>query len=117
MSQFVVDSAASFGLEAQKPAQDLTIKQQKQRRSLLLFSANHPESLKRAAENIEGYMKKHPDRLNDLAYTLAQRREHLKLRSYCVVKDDYSPFVVSSQTKFQGPRQAAFVFTGQGAQW
>lgn len=67
--------------------------------------------------NIEEYVKDHPDRIEDLAYTLAQRREHLKLRSYCIVQDDTTPFQVSAQFKSQGPRQAAFVFTGQGAQW
>lgn len=117
MSQFVIDSAASFGLNTPDPASNPTKKQQKRRRNLLFFSANHPESLKRVAENIEGYFRKHPGRLDDLVYTLTQRREHLKLRSYCVVKNDSTPFVVSPQTKFQGIRQAAFIFTGQGAQW
>lgn len=81
------------------------------------FSANHSETLKRITENIEVYCRKHPERLDDLAYTLAQRREHLKLRNFCVVKDNSAPFAISNQTKSQGPRQTAFVFTGQGAQW
>ncbi len=117
MPQFVIDSAASFGLKKPIVAPISSSKQQTSRKTLLLFSANHPESLNQVAENIEGYLRRHPDNLDDLAYTLAQRREHLRLRSFCVVKDDAAPFIVSSQKKFQGPSQAAFVFTGQGAQW
>jgi acyl transferase domain-containing protein len=82
-----------------------------------LFSANHAESLKRVSENVESYLKDHPDRLDDVAYTLAQRREHLKQRSYGVFTDVSSTFDVSAPIKFQGPRKVAFVFTGQGAQW
>ncbi|ROW06904.1 hypothetical protein VMCG_04176 [Cytospora schulzeri] len=115
-AHFVIDSAASLGLDVPvSPPQDVATKTP--RKNLLLFSANHTESLKKIAVNIEEYVKSHPDRLEDLAYTLAQRREHLKLRSFCIVQDDTTPFQVSPQIKFQGPRQAAFVFTGQGAQW
>ena len=78
---------------------------------------NHEESLKRVAENIEGYLNAHPERIDDTAYTLAQRREHLKLRNFTVFQGPVEPFEVSARTKYQGPSQAAFVFTGQGAQW
>lgn len=115
--QFIIDSAASFGLDTPHLHVKSITKQQVRRTSLLLFSANHAESLKRVGENIEAYLDVHPDRLEDLAYTLAKRREHLKLRTHCVFKDDDTPFEVSTQTRFQGVREAAFVFTGQGAQW
>ena len=85
--------------------------------ALLLFSANHPESLSRVAADIENYCRNHPDHLDDLAYTLAHRREHLKLRTYCVVGDPSAPFAISDQAKSQGLHQIAFIFTGQGAQW
>jgi len=88
----------------------------KQIKHLLLFSANHPESLKKTVENHEMYLEQHPNRLKDLAYTLAQRREHLKIRSFCIT-DGSAPFKVSSQTKSQVSVRTAFVFTGQGAQW
>ncbi|KAK7703237.1 Mycolipanoate synthase [Diaporthe eres] len=115
-AHFVIDSAASLNLKA--PASSArALAAKKSSKNLLLFSANHPESLKKVAMNIEEYAKDHPGRIEDLAYTLAQRREHLKLRSYCIVQDDTTPFQVSAQFKSQGPRQAAFVFTGQGAQW
>lgn len=111
----MIDSAASLGLQESRHKTDQ--EQVKRRSNLLVFSANHPESLKRVAQNIQEYLKRYPERLDDLAYTLSQRREHLKLRSYCVAKNDSTSFEVSSQTKYQAPRQAAFVFTGQGAQW
>ena len=117
MCQFIIDSAASYGLQRLEPITNHKFQPQRRRANLLLFSANHPESLKSIAGNVESYCKSNQDRLDDVAYTLAKRREHLKLRSYCVVKDHTAPFVVSPQTKFQGPRQVAFVFTGQGAQW
>jgi acyl transferase domain-containing protein len=119
---FILDSASSFGLAAPKSNSSPLItptsalKQQERRKTLLLFSANHSESLKMVVQNHASYLEKHPDRLDDLAYTLAQRRGHLKLRSFCVT-DGSAPFEVSPQAKFQGPSQAAFLFTGQGAQW
>lgn len=73
--------------------------------------------MKRVAEDIEGYLNAHPDRIDDTAYTLAQRREHLKLRNFSVFKGSSEPLEVAARTKYQGPSQVAFVFTGQGAQW
>lgn len=69
------------------------------------------------------YLDTHLDRVKDLAYTLARRREHLSLRSYCIAKDrggdenDSIPLDISPQSKFTGTRDVSFVFTGQGAQW
>ncbi|KAI3392455.1 hypothetical protein diail_5699 [Diaporthe ilicicola] len=115
-AHFVIDSAASLSLDT--PASRSIVGTAKNsRKKLLLFSANHPESLKKVATNIEEYVRSHPDHVDDLAYTLAQRREHLKLRSYCIIDDDTASFRVSPQFKSQSPRKAAFVFTGQGAQW
>ena len=115
--QFVIDSAASFGIKTPTSDPRPAIEQSKVSKRLLLFSANHPDALKRVAENIEGYLNAHPDRLDDTAYTLAQRREHLKQRSYAVFKDNSSALEVSAPVKFQNARETAFVFTGQGAQW
>jgi acyl transferase domain-containing protein len=109
-----LDSAASFGLSAPKgipwrlPYQP--------RKHLLFFSANHAGALAKIAENYENYLEKHPDDLESMAYTLAERREHLKLRSFCVT-DGSAPFEVAAHARVQGASQVAFVFTGQGAQW
>ena len=116
-SQFIIDSAASYGIQKPDPASQSNSSSQKPYKKLLLFSANHDESLKRIAENTIEYLTAHPDRVDDTAYTLAQRREHLKLRNFGVYQGPTKPFEASARVKYQGPSQAAFVFTGQGAQW
>lgn len=61
---------------------------------------------------------KSPELLESLVYTLAERREHLRLRGFGITNGS-SPFHLISHTKDQrqGPGKIAFVFTGQGAQW
>lgn len=111
---FILDSANQFGLGPK--SRSTSSNKSRPRKNLLLFSANHSEALKTIAHNYENYIEKHPDRLDDLAYTLARRREHLRIRNFAVT-DGSTPFEVSPQTKSQGPCETAFVFTGQGAQW
>jgi acyl transferase domain-containing protein len=110
--QFILDSARSFGLSSPPDTQTLT------RKNLLLFSANHTESLTTVANGCQKYLEKSPDQLESLCYTLAERREHLKLRGFGITNGS-SPFQLISYTKDQrqGPGKVAFVFTGQGAQW
>ncbi|KNG81092.1 putative polyketide synthase [Aspergillus nomiae NRRL 13137] len=108
----VLDSAASFGLTAGKRSTD----DHPQRWHLLAVSANHQEALTKLTRRYEVYLQSHSDRLRDLAYTILDRREHLKLRSFCVT-DGQSPLEFAQSTRVQSPRQVAFVFTGQGAQW
>lgn len=63
------------------------------------------------------YLGQHPDRLNSMAYTLAHRREHLKLRGFSVAESS-SPLQLTSNIKVVEQRaKVAFIFTGQGAQW
>ena len=84
---------------------------------LLLFSANTQDSLRRHASNVQEYLKLHPGRLSDLAYTLALRREHLPHRAFSVVEHgsvaNVSPF---SKTP-SSPAKIVMIFTGQGSQW
>ncbi|KAI1826773.1 hypothetical protein F4861DRAFT_545304 [Xylaria intraflava] len=83
---------------------------------LLLYSANTPDSLKRMVENFESYLSKHPERIADLAYTLATRREHLQHRSFAVASRDHVGSASPAVTAQQGLK-IIMVFTGQGAQW
>ena len=83
---------------------------------LLVFSANHPHSLKRSAENYRRFVASQPCSLNDLAYTLGTRRAHLSYRSFCVT-DGKTNMEMSSPIKYKPSPQIAFVFTGQGTQW
>lgn len=62
------------------------------------------------------YLTKYPDRLDQVAYALAERREHLKYRAYFVT-DGTDQLTEPTPVACSSARQAAFVFTGQGAQW
>ena len=83
---------------------------------LLIFSANHPESLRRMIENYEIYLTKSPQSLDDLSYTLGSRREHLLHRAFCVTSPGET-LPVSPAGKMTSVPEIALIFTGQGAQW
>ena len=83
---------------------------------LLVYSANSPESLNDLAKNYDAYLVKHPERLASVAYTLANRREHLPYRAFVVASTD-QPGTASLSVKAGPTPQIIFVFTGQGAQW
>lgn len=119
----IVDSARSWNLP--RPAaiaeagaeDDMDIANQPQ---LLLFSAASGPSLKNMASGYEDWLTNHPemaDKLGDLAYTLANRRDHLSHRGFKVVGPG------AELPKSQGrkipnqPVNLVMVFTGQGAQW
>lgn len=83
---------------------------------LLLFSANHTESLRRSIQGYQDYLVLHPQALDDLSYTLSARREHLTQRTFCITSGE-EPLVFSPSSKAVAASQIVFVFTGQGAQW
>jgi acyl transferase domain-containing protein/SAM-dependent methyltransferase len=83
---------------------------------LLVYSANSPESLGRQVRNIHDFLEENPETRGDLAYTLANRREHLPHRAFTVASRDLSTF--TSPLAKAGPfPEVVMVFTGQGAQW
>lgn len=84
----------------------------------MLFSANSKESLAAVADSHHSFLQQYPDQLESLAYTLAERREHLKLKAFSVT-DGVPPFQLIGPIKrpSPGPGHVAFIFTGQGAQW
>ncbi|KAF7531991.1 hypothetical protein G7054_g8366 [Neopestalotiopsis clavispora] len=85
-------------------------------KGLLLLSASSRPALAKMAVNYEQYLEKQPDQLDRLVYTLATRRERLKLASYSIAEGTTvsAPYDAVSNTN---TRQIAFIFTGQGAQW
>ncbi|KXH46496.1 polyketide synthase [Colletotrichum nymphaeae SA-01] len=90
--------------------------------TLLLFSAGHEESLKRAAHDYQEFLRARPAKLEDLSYTLMHRRSHLSHRTFAVVTDDCDQlaFTLPPVPSFRPGSQIegiAFIFTGQGAQW
>ncbi|KAI1864640.1 hypothetical protein JX265_008364 [Neoarthrinium moseri] len=111
----IVDSARSFDL----PMPAVRERDRDTDPQLLLFSAGSAPSLKNMVSDYESWIIRNPDmsdRLHDLAYTLANRREHLPHRSFKVVgTTDIPP---SQGRKIPGQSMSlVMVFTGQGAQW
>ena len=105
-----MDSASSFGVHA-KNRHDASSRLQ-----LLIFSANHQKSMQKVIENYQGYITSHSSALEELAYTLGARREHLSYRAFCIADGHTNP-EFSSPKKTTSPPSLVFTFTGQGAQW
>ena len=83
---------------------------------LLLFSANTQKSLARMAENYQAFLELQPDCAQDLAYTLAVKREHLAYRSFAVTsRGNFGS--IEPAIRAAKPSSVIMVFTGQGAQW
>ncbi|KAJ5259397.1 hypothetical protein N7478_012378 [Penicillium angulare] len=110
----IIESAASFNAtrEPSRAASNTP--------HLLLFSANTPASLKAMNEKYETFLEKNPDLLPDVAYTLANKREHLPYRNFAVCTAEKTtlpgPGPLSKPQKDQ-ETSLVMVFTGQGAQW
>ncbi|KAI0429154.1 hypothetical protein F5Y09DRAFT_268995 [Xylaria sp. FL1042] len=88
---------------------------------LLLFSANTAQSLKDMVQDYQSLLGNSSSSINlsDLAYTLANRREHLTHRSFAIAsheKFDTSSSVTPQQNGQEEP-SVVMVFTGQGAAW
>ena len=85
---------------------------------LLLYTANSEKSLAKIIENYRDWVEKHPDNIDDLAYTLARRREHLPHRAFAIVKNGTFEYTSTPvHTKLPQKPGLVLVFTGQGAQW
>jgi acyl transferase domain-containing protein len=69
------------------------------------------------AENMTEYHHRYPERLQDICYTLALRRETLSHRSFVVLGGDSPGQVAPPLRADTQPPQLVMVFTGQGAQW
>lgn len=117
-TQVLLASAASFGLEP-KHQQALQSKEIEEIPKLLLFSAKHPEALKKSIQDHESYFNSHPTRLQDMAYSLGLKRERLSHLGFCVANgvDDWTPSFAPLRPDSSDPPQPIFTFTGQGAQW
>lgn len=107
----ILESAATFNSST-------VIHEAPETPQLLLYTANSAKSLTRLIENYKQWVEKNPDRMGDLAYTLAIRREHLPHRAFAIVNngviESVSPPV---NLKSALKPNIVMVFTGQGAQW
>ena len=93
---------------------------EQKRPSLLVFSANDPESLKRTVSTLSDHLINPAVdvHLQDLAYTLSERRTRHFHRAF-VVTDSVDFLAGTEQTgkaRAEPPR-IGFIFTGQGAQY
>lgn len=76
-SHAVIDSAASFNLPSMlEGASDEP--------HLLLFSANSEKALTRMIDNYRAFAQRKSESVRNLAYTLANKREHLPHRSFAI---------------------------------
>ncbi|KAI1776601.1 fatty acid synthase S-acetyltransferase [Hypoxylon cercidicola] len=105
----ILDSAASFN--ASTASQDAPTMPQ-----LLLYSANTTKSLTRMIDNYKTWVETHPEKVGDLAYTLALRREHLPHRTFTIINNGIAENA-SPPTRASQKLHVVMVFTGQGAQW
>ncbi|GKZ40786.1 type I Iterative Polyketide synthase (PKS) [Aspergillus brasiliensis] len=84
---------------------------------LLVISANTMNALRDRLDLLQTYLQNTSHSISDIAYTLGERREHLKFRAYQVMEGKKT-LKASDGTKVatEVPK-LVFVFTGQGAQW
>ncbi|OJJ74399.1 hypothetical protein ASPBRDRAFT_120577 [Aspergillus brasiliensis CBS 101740] len=84
---------------------------------LLVISANTMNALRDRLDLLQTYLQNTTHSITDIAYTLGERREHLKFRAYHVMEGKKT-LKASDGTKVatEVPK-LVFVFTGQGAQW
>lgn len=105
----VIDSAASFNLPT-------VLEGAPDEPQLLLFSANSEKALTRMIDNYREFAQRKPESIRNLAYTLANRREHLPHRSFAIASKG-GIGIASPTTKPAKQPSLVIVFTGQGAQW
>ncbi|KAJ5953151.1 Acyl transferase/acyl hydrolase/lysophospholipase [Penicillium verhagenii] len=105
----ILDSAKSFGISP-TPKRSIATSQ------LLVYSANSADSLNKIAETYRSYILANSGRIGDLAFTLANRREHLPYRAFAVASP-IGTVTTSAPSKSEGTPNIVMVFTGQGAQW
>lgn len=112
-AQVILDSAT----ETEREATRTEVPRIKESNSLLIFSANTHESLRRYLANYHEYINAHPGKLIDIAYTLAIRREHLPYRSFLVASDSFASSAASIIKVPAKTPDIILAFSGQGAQW
>lgn len=113
----IIDSAASF--RAVRSAAPKEAIPQPQTPQLLVYSAKRNQSLERMTARYQQFVETLPDdvSLADVAYTLANRREHFPLRSFVVSTRDKPGKPQPPPDPKKAKPNIVMVFTGQGSQW
>ncbi|KAM7191829.1 Compactin diketide synthase mokB [Rhypophila sp. PSN 637] len=96
---------------------------------LLIWSSHEQKGTEGRAAALAEYLESHTSKdnasnlkfLDKLAFTLSAKRSRFQWRSYAVVSDMESAKAALSKpskpVRAQDSQKAAFIFTGQGAQW
>ncbi|KAE8147175.1 putative polyketide synthase [Aspergillus avenaceus] len=82
---------------------------------LLVYSASSPKSLDATVKGMQHYIEDKPQHIDNVAYTLGSRREHLRHRAFTV--HGAGEGIVRSGKAPRDAPSVNFVFTGQGSQW
>lgn len=110
-------SAESFGVGRGRTTEMANGHSPKKSR-ILLFSAKHPTALGNIVKSHQSYLLSKSNRLQDVSYTLALKREFLGHRAFAVTnRADRWTAVNSARHDASSPSRLIFVFSGQGAQW
>lgn len=111
----IIDSVSSF--VSSKLPEEKSPENKISEPHLMLYSANSFESLTQMTSNYTSYINSNPDKIADLAHTLANGRKHMPHRTFAIAKRDgiakTSPMAKIDPTT----NTVVMVFTGQGAQW
>jgi acyl transferase domain-containing protein len=108
----IIESAGSFNATRKSKDERATLNTP----HLLVYSANTTASLKAMGERYESFLDKSPELLPDVAYTLANRREHLPRRAYAVSTSyNITKAVIAGSTEIPAGQGTSLfmVFTGQ----
>ncbi|PSN69566.1 polyketide synthase [Corynespora cassiicola Philippines] len=124
----IIDSARSIS-EPQKPRNGLDAAATAAEKSpgdvphLLVVSAQSASSLTKMTHDLQGILDtkcngpKAGNYTQDLAYTLANRREHLPHRAFAIINGSQSGTISPGKRIATPEPNLVMVFTGQGAQW
>ncbi|PTB42734.1 hypothetical protein M441DRAFT_166252 [Trichoderma asperellum CBS 433.97] len=115
----IVESAASWLASHQKPRPTGSETTKAAEPQLLLFSANTAQSLKDLVSKYQILLSETSLDVANVAYTLANRREHFTNRSFAIATKDKFDVAASVTAQKDGstPPSVVMVFTGQGAAW
>jgi acyl transferase domain-containing protein/SAM-dependent methyltransferase len=107
----ILDSARSFAIPDHEPDDRLVGPQ------LILLSASSAISLQKMTGSFQDWLPTQQDRLQSIAYTLANRREHLPHRTFMIASRSRIGTVSQGRKISSSSPNLVMVFTGQGAQW
>lgn len=110
--QVIMESSNSGSAERENPTRPPRNGPQ-----LIVLSGKSRSALKQRISQFEVYLAQSSKERRDIAYTMCQRREHLKYRAFAVVEGQGSISFSGIEESFPSSPRLAFVFTGQGAQW